>query len=134
MTPLPESRTKNDSLLSDEAPASGTETAPPTRPGFNADERLLRTAQCLAALIQAPTSRAGLNESRYNVLDALRRRGVEGCSQSELAAHLLQSESNLSTLVDRMRQAGLITRVRSESDRRATVIGVTTVGREALGR
>ena len=131
---LLESRTKRYSLPSDEVCATGTETEASARARFIAGERLLRAAQCLTALLQAPTSRAGLNEARYNVLDALWRQGPGGCSQSELAAQLLQSESNLSTLVDRMRQAGLITRVRSESDRRVALIGVTTEGREALAR
>jgi DNA-binding MarR family transcriptional regulator len=95
---------------------------------------LLRTAECLRALLQGPTVQAGLNESRYNVLDSLRRKPSGTCSQSELATYLLQSESNLSTLLDRMRKDGLISRVRSESDRRVALIGLSTAGRDALAR
>jgi len=95
---------------------------------------LLRTAECLTALLQAPTVQAGLNESRYNVLDALRRNPLGTSSQTELATYLLQSESNLSTLLDRMKNDGLISRARSDSDRRVTRIGLSTVGRDALGR
>jgi DNA-binding MarR family transcriptional regulator len=95
---------------------------------------LLRTAECLTALLQAPTVHAGLNESRYNVLDALRRKPFGTSSQTELATCLLQSESNLSTLLDRMKNDGLISRARSESDRRVTRIGLSTAGREALTR
>src|SRR5262245_2121256 len=117
----------------DSSPAGAPHiTARPMTEGFafGAGERLLRTAQCLTALLQSPTARAGLNESRYNVLDALCRNAAGACSQTELARHLLQSESNLSTLLDRMRQAGLISRVRSESDRRVALIGLTAEGRE----
>jgi len=95
---------------------------------------LVRTAECLKALVQAPTVQAGLNESRYNVLDALRRKSSGLCSQTELATNLLQSESNLSTLLDRMKRDGLVTRVRSESDRRMTLIGLSSAGSEALLR
>jgi DNA-binding MarR family transcriptional regulator len=77
---------------------------------------------------------AGLNESRYNVLDALRRKPSGTCSQTELATYLLQSESNLSTLLDRMKRDGLISRVRSESDRRIALIGLSIAGRDALAR
>src|SRR5262249_16848456 len=56
------------------------------------------------------------------------------CSQTELATYLLQSESNLSTLLDRMKKDGLISRVRSQSDRRVALIGLSAVGREALAR
>ena len=95
---------------------------------------LVRTAACLTALLQGPTATAGLNESRYNVLDALRRIPGGTCTQTELATRLLQSESNLSTLLERMRQDELISRVRSESDRRKSSIGLTNSGREALAR
>lgn len=95
---------------------------------------LLRTAECLTALLQAPTARAGLNESRYNVLNVLRHKDSGTCTQTELATLLLQSESNLSTLLERMRLDGLISRVRSESDRRISLIGLSAAGREALLR
>lgn len=95
---------------------------------------LVRTANCLTAFLQAPTAQEGLNESRYNVLNFLRRAPSGTCSQTELATHLLQSESNLSTLLDRMRADGLISRVRSESDRRKTQVGLSVAGREALTR
>jgi DNA-binding MarR family transcriptional regulator len=93
---------------------------------------LTRAANCLAALLQGPTAIAGLNESRYNVLDALRAIPGQTSTQTDLAARLLQSESNLSTLLDRMRSDGLISRTRSDRDRRKSLIGLTAAGREAL--
>lgn len=95
---------------------------------------LVRAADCLTALLRAPTATAGLNESRYNVLDALRRIPTGTSAQSELAVALLQSESNLSTLLDRMQHDGLISRVRSETDRRKSLIRLTAAGSEALLR
>jgi DNA-binding MarR family transcriptional regulator len=95
---------------------------------------LARAASCLAALLQGPTAIAGLNESRYNVLDALRAIPGQTSTQTDLAAQLLQSESNLSTLLDRMRSDGLISRTRSDRDRRKSLIGLTAAGREALDR
>ncbi|MBI3864180.1 MAG: MarR family transcriptional regulator [Planctomycetia bacterium] len=95
---------------------------------------LVRTADCLTALLRSPTATAGLNESRYNVLDALRRTPTGSSTQSALAAKLLQSESNLSTLLDRMQHDGLISRVRSETDRRKSLIRLAAAGSEALLR
>src|SRR5262245_27445361 len=95
---------------------------------------LLRTAECLTALLQAPTVQAGLNESPYNVLDALRLNPLGTSSQPDLAIYLLQSESNLSTLLNRWNNDGLISRARSESDPRVTRIGLSTAGRDALAR
>ena len=107
-------------------------SAPPrgeSRPALAA--RLMRTANCLTALLQGPTAEAGLNEARYNVLEALRESDA-GCSQTELALKLLQSESNLSTLLERMTRDGLISRMRSDRDRRKSLVGLAEAGREAL--
>ncbi len=95
-------------------------------------EQLLRTAGCLTALMHSPTAQAGLNESRYQVLDILRRQSPATCSQTALAQKLLQSESNLSTLLDRMKDDGLISRARSEHDRRITLVALSEAGREVL--
>jgi DNA-binding MarR family transcriptional regulator len=105
-----------------------------TSAGSSIVARLLRSVECLKALLQSPTAQAGLNESRYNVLDRLRQHGSAPCSQTKLARHLLQSESNLSTLLERMKTDGLISRVRSERDRRVTLVALSQSGREALVR
>jgi DNA-binding MarR family transcriptional regulator len=73
-----------------------------------------------------------LNESRFNVLDALRRMPDGTSTQAALATALLQSESNLSTLLERMQHDGLITRIRSTADRRKSLIGLATAGSDAL--
>lgn len=109
-------------------------TNPPASSEGSVGEFLVRAADCLTALLQGPTATAGLNESRYNVLDTLRRMPEGTSTQTVLAARLLQSESNLSTLLERMRQDGLISRERSETDRRKSLIGLTRAGRDALAR
>jgi len=95
---------------------------------------VMRGADCLTAALVACTADAGLNEARYRVLAALSGIRAGECSQSELAGLLLQSESNLSTLLERMSADGLITRTRSVSDRRRSLIQMTTAGHEALTR
>jgi DNA-binding MarR family transcriptional regulator len=94
----------------------------------------MRGADCLTAALVACTASAGLNEARYRVLSALSGIRTGESSQSELAGVLLQSESNLSTLLERMSADGLITRARSVSDRRRSLIQMTPAGREALAR
>jgi DNA-binding MarR family transcriptional regulator len=95
---------------------------------------LIRGAECLIAALLECTAEAGLNEARYRVLDALHRQTRGECSQSELALQLLQSESNLSTLLERMSGDGLITRTRSQIDRRRSLIRMTPFGLEALSQ
>ncbi|MGQ0636739.1 MAG: MarR family winged helix-turn-helix transcriptional regulator [Planctomycetaceae bacterium] len=109
-------------------------------PGLGADNALsigallLRGAECLVAALHEPTSQAGLNEARYRVLAALKADPTGECSQTDLAALLLQSESNLSTLLERMSVDGLIARKRSESDRRRSLIRLTADGQRAFER
>lgn len=95
-------------------------------------ELLLRAGVCVESLLAEPTAATGLNEARFQVLAAIHRRGRDGCSQTELAGHLLQSESNLSTLLERMRLDGLVVRERSATDRRRSVIRLTECGAETL--
>jgi DNA-binding MarR family transcriptional regulator len=94
----------------------------------------LRAAECLVAALLDCTAEAGLNEARYRVLAALHARAGGESSQSELARLLLQSESNLSTLLDRMSADGLISRTRSQIDRRRSLIRMTAPGIDALQR
>lgn len=82
------------------------------------------------SLLDPATQEAGLNEARYSVLRELRFRQSEGCSQSELARGLYLSESNLSTLLDRMVRDGLLMRERSRLDRRKSIIRITPCGAE----
>lgn len=95
---------------------------------------LIRGADCLTAALAECTCDAGLNEPRYRVLETLHRLTGGECSQAKLARLLLQSESNLSTLLDRMGGDGLISRERSPSDRRRSLIRMTPLGAEALFR
>lgn len=95
---------------------------------------LLRSAERLLAALEPRMAEVALNQARLQVLEVLWRYDETGCSQTQLACELLLSESNLSTLVDRMGDDGLVSRQRSDSDRRKTVIRVTSAGALALDR
>lgn len=75
----------------------------------------------------------GLTEAQFNVLLLLRRQaGPEGLSQTELSRFLLVNRANVTGLVDRMQQLGLITRLTAPGDRRLKRICMTHKGKEAL--
>ena len=82
----------------------------------------LRTAHLLRCLLSSHLAAFGLTDTWFAVLDVLSRSAPEGCSQMELAAALGQSESSVSTLIERMRSHGLLHRLRSKSDRRRHVL------------
>lgn len=107
-------------------------TTEPTGSVGDVGAQLLRAADCLHAALGPTLADCGLNEARYGVLEAIQHQGAAGCSQSELAGRLLQSESNLSTLLERMRLDGLIVRERSSDDRRKSVIHLSPSGERTL--
>jgi DNA-binding MarR family transcriptional regulator len=128
--PLPV-RAEGPEAPSEALTAGLSRTVPATAPE-SIGALVMRGADCLAAALSDCTADAGLNEARFRVLLALDRQTHGTCSQAELAQALLQSESNLSTLLERMSGDGLISRKRSQTDRRRSLIGITSAGREAL--
>ena len=92
--------------------------------------RVIKAAGRLHGLLASHFSQFGLNEIRYEVLQIVDAASQEGCSQAELADRLDQSESSVSTLVDRMRKDGLLYRLRSKTDRRMKSLMLTDKGRQ----
>ena len=97
-------------------------------------DRLLRAAAYIRLRLSEFLEQFALTEARYSVLVALNNAALVGLSQSELADRLLQSESNISTLVDRMQQDGLVDRLRSDADRRKRVLLLSPGGVRLLER
>jgi len=73
--------------------------------------------------------RFDLTEGRYSVLEILLSRAPGGISQCEVASQLGQSESNISSHVDRLQRDGLVDRSWSLQDRRKRVLMLTEAGR-----
>jgi DNA-binding MarR family transcriptional regulator len=97
-------------------------------------ELILRSANILRGVLAPALAQLGLNDARWAVLQAVRGTGMDGCSQIELAQELQHSESNVSTLLERMRSDGLISRQRSAADRRKSLIQLTPEGDALLAQ
>ena len=95
-------------------------------------DTLLRVSQTVRVCFNEWLSDFDLNDGRYTVLQTLAKAGNEGLSQAELAERLGQSESNVSTLIERMQRDGLVDRSRSEADRRKRVLLISSRGRSTL--
>ena len=95
---------------------------------------LIRTAHMIRTALNNSFAHLEINEVRYaalKVIDAIRE---SGCSQSELARKLGQSESNICTLIERMESDQLVVRRQSQQDRRKRVLQVTEAGYLILER
>jgi DNA-binding MarR family transcriptional regulator len=58
----------------------------------------------------------------------------DGLRMNELAEQILYSKSGFTRVVDRMEEAGLVQRVRPESDRRSILVVLTDQGRDTMER
>jgi DNA-binding MarR family transcriptional regulator len=104
----------------------------PPSDSYSLLDGLLRVSQTARLRFNEWLAHFELNDGRYAVLTALASAEDSGCSQAELADRLGQSESNISTLIERMQRHGLVDRLRSEADRRKRVLLITVMGRSAL--
>ncbi len=95
-------------------------------------DTVLRVSQIVRVRFNEWLAEFDLNDGRYTVLQTLASAGNHGLSQAELAERLAQSESNVSTLIERMQRDRLVDRSRSEADRRKRVLLISDRGRLAL--
>jgi len=93
---------------------------------------VLRSAHRIRGVLASHFAEFGLSDARFTVLQIVRDSLPRGCTQTELAERLQQSESSVSTLVDRMRAADLLYRLRSKSDRRKCLLVLTDHARDVL--
>jgi DNA-binding MarR family transcriptional regulator len=74
---------------------------------------------------------AGLPLRSYDVLVHLEET-PDGLRMNELAERILYSKSGFTRVVDRLEEAGLVRRVRPESDRRSILVVLTDEGRSTM--
>lgn len=79
----------------------------------------------------------GITLPRFDVLaqlDAAARESVSGLTMSELSRRLMVTNGNLTSLVERLVQERLVSRVTSPSDGRIQIVRLTRAGKRALDR
>ena len=74
-----------------------------------------------------------LTVAQYLAMEALQGKGSE-CSMSELAERIQQSSATMTGIVDRLVEKNWVTRRRSEEDRRAVYVNLTSEGESILKR
>ena len=89
--------------------------------------RFMRLHQRMLGQMTARIRELGLSIPQFDLLSTLTER--EGISQSELAERLYVTKGNVSGLVDRLVQAGLVERRAIAGDRRSYAMHLTPEGR-----
>jgi DNA-binding MarR family transcriptional regulator len=76
---------------------------------------------------------AGISQRWYDVLVHLEE-SPDGIPMTELADQILYSKSGFTRVIDRMEEAGLVSRVRPPNDRRSILVTITDQGTQTMER
>ena len=94
--------------------------------------RLIRLEARMQAAVGERLREIGVSIPQCDVLTTLTER--EGVSQQELATRLYVTKGNISGLIDRLAEAGLVERRSTANDRRQHAIYLTEAGRRMAER
>ncbi|MET9271877.1 MarR family transcriptional regulator [Kribbella sp. NPDC003557] len=97
--------------------------------------RLHRIANQLTGELTLLYAKYGLTEGEFDVLAALRRAGAPyERAPGEIALHTMVTTGAVTKRVDRLEEAGLVDRRRSDADGRARVVRLTPAGRRLIDK
>jgi DNA-binding MarR family transcriptional regulator len=95
---------------------------------------VVRTTSALTDRVEDLLKPYGISGTQYNVLRILRGAGDDGLCRNALRDRMLTRMPDMTRLLDRMEEAGLVTRTRERDDRRMVLTRITARGRDLLAR
>ena len=93
---------------------------------------VVRTAALLSDGVERVLRPAGITGAQYNVLRILRGAGPKGLCRNEVRDRMLTRMPDMTRLLDRMEEAGLVVRTRDAEDRRMVGTQITDKGARLL--
>jgi DNA-binding MarR family transcriptional regulator len=93
---------------------------------------LWRTYDRMRAIEEAFFEPFGLSAQQYNLLRLLKAERPAAVPSTSLAARLISRAPDVTRMLDRLEERGLISRTRSDEDRRAVLVGLSDAGAELL--
>jgi len=108
------------------------QTRPFPRRSAEAAVSVMRTAAILEHELNDVLKPSGLTVTQYNVLRILRGAGEKGLCGREVGERLVSPVPDVSRLLERMEDVGLLSRERDAKDRRHVTARLTEPGRRLL--
>jgi len=93
---------------------------------------LLRTTDALQSSMEFKLKEFGLTGTQYNALRILRGAGPDGLPCSEIGERMITHDPDITRLLNRLEQRGLVERTRDQQDRRMIYGKITTAGKKLL--
>jgi DNA-binding MarR family transcriptional regulator len=100
----------------------------PIAPEVAAFLNIVRTSDQLSFEVTQLLRPYGITQQQYNVLRILKGAGETGLPCLEIGARMVTRVPDVTRLVDRMERSGLVSRQRSDEDRRVVRIHITDGG------
>ena len=109
-----------------------------TRPFASPEQEAMLAIRRAAASLLAPwekflKTKFGLSTSLFNVLRILRGSHPTALTCGEIGGRTIARDPDVTRLVDQLSARGLVTRARSETDRRVVEVSITAKGLDLLG-
>lgn len=108
------------------------QTKPFRRREDEAFVNLLRTADALLQGVAETLKPQGLSPTQYNVLRILRGAEPKGLACREIGERMITRDPDVTRLLDRLEDRGLVTRTRNREDRRIVTTRITKPGLQIL--
>jgi DNA-binding MarR family transcriptional regulator len=93
---------------------------------------LLRTAGALQTRVEGRLKKFGLSGTQYNALRILRGAGSEGLPCREIGERMITHDPDITRLLNRLEERGLVERMRAKHDRRVIYGKVAARGLKLL--
>ncbi len=110
------------------------QTRPFKHVGEEAYLSIMRTAAVLEHSVSQALKPHGITATQYNVLRILRGAGSEGLCRNEVGERLVTAVPDVTRLLDRMEQMGLISRERGTADRRFVTTRLSRKGSDLVNK
>ena len=95
---------------------------------------IVRTADLLMTGLMAVLKPHGLSATQYNVLRILRGAGAAGVTCKDIGKRMLTPDPDITRLMDRLENRGLLTRDRAKEDRRFVTMRLTPAGLDMVNQ
>ena len=106
----------------------------PIAPEVAAFLNIVRTSDQLSFEVTQLLRPHGITQQQYNVLRILKGAGNAGLPCLEIGTRMVTRVPDVTRLVDRMQRSGLVSRERSEADRRVVRIRISPAGLDLVNR
>lgn len=93
---------------------------------------IARTAAVLEHVVDESFRSRQITATQFNVLRILRGAGEQGLCRAEIGARMIRAVPDVTRLIDRLEDAGFVTRDRDGDDRRYVTTRITQKGRALL--